>query len=102
MVGIVDQAGELPGFTVAVHRALTEPILLGGAPRAIAIMNGTLAGAVGLGLLAAIHFHPQREALMHKLKLDSDSVVLVISTEGDTDVKHYREVVWEGKHPAAQ
>ena len=50
MVGIVDQAGELPGFTVAVHRALTEPILLGGAPRAIAIMNGTLAGAVGLGL----------------------------------------------------
>jgi hypothetical protein len=37
---------------------------------------------------------------MHKLKLDSDSVVLVISTEGDTDVKHYREVVWEGKHPA--
>ena len=58
-------------------------------------------GAVGLGLLAAIHFHPQREALMHKLKLDSDSVVLVISTEGDTDVKHYREVVWEGKHPVA-
>ncbi|MBP0651324.1 VirB3 family type IV secretion system protein, partial [Mycobacterium tuberculosis] len=26
------------------------PILLGGAPRAIAIMNGTLAGAIGLGL----------------------------------------------------
>ena len=50
MVGILDQAGEVPGFTVAVHRALTEPILLGGAPRAIAIMNGTLAGAVGLGL----------------------------------------------------
>ena len=50
MAGVVDQAGEVPGFTVAVHRALTEPILLGGAPRAIAIMNGTLAGAVGLGL----------------------------------------------------
>lgn len=59
-------------------------------------------GAVGLGLLAAVHFNPQREALMHKLKLDKDSVVLVISTEGDTDVKHYREVVWEGRHPAAQ
>ncbi|WP_412841861.1 hypothetical protein, partial [Aeromonas dhakensis] len=25
--------------------------------------------------------------------------VLVINTEGDTDVAHYREVVWEGKHP---
>ncbi|MEN2990959.1 VirB3 family type IV secretion system protein [Tistrella sp. BH-R2-4] len=45
-----DQGGELLGFSVPVHRALTEPILLGGAPRAIAIMNGTLAGAVGLGL----------------------------------------------------
>ncbi|MFG1352334.1 VirB3 family type IV secretion system protein [Xanthobacter autotrophicus] len=41
---------EVPGFNVPVHRALTEPILLGGAPRAIAIVNGTLAGAVGLGL----------------------------------------------------
>jgi type IV secretion system protein VirB3 len=40
----------VPGFSVPVHRALTEPILLGGAPRSIAILNGTLAGAVGLGL----------------------------------------------------
>ena len=40
----------VPGFAVPVHRALTEPILLGGAPRSVAILNGTLAGAVGLGL----------------------------------------------------
>jgi type IV secretory pathway TrbD component len=40
----------IPGFTVPVHRALTEPILLGGAPRAVAILNGTLAAALGLGL----------------------------------------------------
>ena len=33
-----------------VHRALTEPILLGGAPRAVAIVNGTVAAALGLGL----------------------------------------------------
>ena len=39
----------VPGFAVPVHRALTEPILLGGAPRSVAILNGTLAGAVGLG-----------------------------------------------------
>ena len=38
------------GFSVPVHRALTEPILLGGAPRAVAILNGTLAAALGLGL----------------------------------------------------
>jgi type IV secretion system protein VirB3 len=38
------------GFYAPLHRALTEPILLGGAPRAVAIVNGTLAAAVGLGL----------------------------------------------------
>jgi type IV secretion system protein VirB3 len=40
----------VPGFVVPVHRSLTEPILLGGAPRAVAILNGTLAAALGLGL----------------------------------------------------
>ncbi|MBU6472192.1 MAG: VirB3 family type IV secretion system protein [Alphaproteobacteria bacterium] len=40
----------IDGFEVPLHRALTEPILLGGAPRAIAIVNGTLAAALGLGL----------------------------------------------------
>ncbi|SJZ60736.1 type IV secretion system protein VirB3 [Enhydrobacter aerosaccus] len=43
-------AAEVPGFSVPVHRALTEHILLGGAPRSIAILNGTLAAALGLGL----------------------------------------------------
>ncbi len=42
--------GSVAGFRIPVHRALTEPILLGGAPRAIAILNGTLAAALGLGL----------------------------------------------------
>ncbi|MDX9701251.1 MAG: VirB3 family type IV secretion system protein [Rhodocyclaceae bacterium] len=40
----------IDGFEVPLHRALTEPILLGGAPRTVAIANGTLAAAVGLGL----------------------------------------------------
>ncbi|KRR14188.1 VirB3 family type IV secretion system protein [Bradyrhizobium valentinum] len=42
--------GPVEGFAVPVHRALTEPILLGGAPRAVAIVNGTVAAALGLGL----------------------------------------------------
>jgi type IV secretion system protein VirB3 len=50
MAAAFEQLDTVPGFTVPVHRALSEPILLGGAPRAIAILNGTLAGAVGLGL----------------------------------------------------
>ena len=43
-------AQPIAGFYAPVHRALTDPILLGGAPRAVAIVNGTLAAAVGLGL----------------------------------------------------
>jgi len=38
------------GFDVPLHQALTQPILLAGAPRAIAIANGTIATALGLGL----------------------------------------------------
>jgi len=45
------QASEpIAGFHAPVHRALTEPILLGGAPRAVAIANGTMAAAISLGL----------------------------------------------------
>ena len=40
----------LEGFEAPIHRALVDPILLGGAPRGIAIVNGTLAAALGLGL----------------------------------------------------
>lgn len=57
-------------------------------------------GAVGVGLLCAIAHHPKRHALFQQLSLNQDSVVLCFSTEGDTDTKHYREVVWEGKWAA--
>ena len=38
------------GYQIPLHRSLTEPILLGGAPRMVAIVNGTVAAALGLGL----------------------------------------------------
>ncbi len=47
---VSDPAAAIPGYFVGVHRSLAEPILLGGAPRTLAIANGTLAGAIGLGL----------------------------------------------------
>jgi type IV secretion system protein VirB3 len=40
----------IEGFEVPLHRSLTEPILLAGARRSIAIVNGTIAAALGLGL----------------------------------------------------
>ena len=49
MAQIVSQE-PIQGFEAPVHRALTEPILLAGAPRAVAILNGTVSAAIGLGL----------------------------------------------------
>ena len=46
----MDTPVAVPGFEAPVHRALTEPILRAGVPRALAIVNGTLAAALGLGL----------------------------------------------------
>ena len=43
-------SAHLDGFEAPIHRSLVEPILLGGAPRGVAILNGTLAAALGLGL----------------------------------------------------
>jgi type IV secretion system protein VirB3 len=41
---------DIEGYEVPLHVALTQPILLGGAPRTFAILNGTLALVIGLGL----------------------------------------------------
>lgn len=38
------------GLVIPLHRSLSEPIFLAGAPRAVAILNGTLAAALGIGL----------------------------------------------------
>ena len=40
----------IAGYEAPLHRSLAEPILLGGAPRGLAIVNGTIAAAMGLGL----------------------------------------------------
>ena len=48
MAGFADP--DVLGFFAPVRRALTDPILMGGAPRTVAIANGTLAAAIALGL----------------------------------------------------
>jgi len=40
----------IEGYEVPLYRSLTEPVLLAGAPRAVAVINGTIAAALGLGL----------------------------------------------------
>lgn len=47
---MIGSGQHIEGFEVSIHGSLGSPLLLAGAPRGIAILNGTLAAAVGLGL----------------------------------------------------
>jgi len=59
-------------------------------------------GAVGLGLLATIMqgSDEELEALRNQLGLNADSVVLLFSTEGNTDPQKYVDIVWDGDCPS--
>ncbi len=75
-------------------RVLSSPI--GNDPR---VISGE-SGAVGLGLFTVLSEKKEEYAeLMKALKIDENSRILCISTEGDTDVEGYKNVVWNGAHP---
>ena len=50
MTPFVSTGHHIEGFEAPIHGSLGSAILLGGAPRGLAIVNGTIAAAVGLGL----------------------------------------------------
>ena len=57
-------------------------------------------GAVGLGLFTILSEKKEEYAqLMKALKIDENSRILCISTEGDTDIEGYKNVVWNGAYP---
>jgi len=58
-------------------------------------------GAVTLGVLSHLRTMPQYAGICDELGLNERSRVLLISTEGDTDPQHYRQVVWEGRYTHA-
>lgn len=53
-------------------------------------------GSVCMGLIAALMTKPEYSELKEALGLNADSVILLVSSEGDTDPDRYREIVWEG------
>lgn len=57
-------------------------------------------GAVGTGVVSMIMEREEYKELKEKLKLDENSVVLLISTEGDTDPVKYKDIVWDGDCPS--
>ncbi|NMB09095.1 MAG: diaminopropionate ammonia-lyase [Tissierellia bacterium] len=63
-----------------------------------AIISGE-SGAAPFGAFTEIMEREDLKEFKETIGLDEDSVVLFFSTEGDTDFKHYREVVWDGRYP---
>lgn len=74
-------------------RILASPLIGDGA-----VVSGE-SGAAGFGLAMAALRDSGLAWLKEKLGLNKDSVILCISTEGDTDVANYRRIVWEGAWP---
>ena len=56
-------------------------------------------GAVGLGLLALLMERDDLSEVRELIGFGKDSVVLLISTEGDTDPVGYYDVIYNGKCP---
>ncbi len=54
-------------------------------------------GAVGMGLIAELMTNPEYKDLKEAIGLNEESVILMFSTEGDTDPENYRDIVWNGK-----
>lgn len=75
-----DAVAEL-GMQMLAHPIGTDPRIIAGE-----------SGAVGLGLLAYVMRDNSHEDIRRALKLDHNSRVLVINTEGDTDPESYRRI----------
>ncbi|MBQ9942200.1 MAG: diaminopropionate ammonia-lyase [Christensenellaceae bacterium] len=56
-------------------------------------------GAIGLGLVSLLCSKAACAAQREALGLDEKAVILLFSTEGDTDPENYRRVVEEGTYP---
>lgn len=57
-------------------------------------------GAATMGCVAEIMTNPALKEIKEALKLNEESKVLLISTEGDTDKENYRAIVWDGRNPS--
>jgi len=69
---------------------------LGADPR---VISGE-SGAAGAGLVTEVLQNQSLGELRRMLRLDEQSRVLCISTEGDTDRQNYRRITWDGLHPS--
>jgi len=54
-------------------------------------------GAVTLGLIHSLMTKGKYRDLKNKLSINGNSKILLFSTEGNTDPRHYREIVWQDR-----
>lgn len=55
-------------------------------------------GAASFGAVTEILRNPAYKELKEKLQLDANSRILFFNSEGDTDRKNYRRIVWDGAY----
>ena len=80
------------GIAATGMRVLGNP--MPGDERIVSGESGASAFGAAFELLTCPDCAEERE----QIGLDAGSVILVISTEGDTDRKNYRDIVWSGKY----
>lgn len=82
-----------PDYVTAIGmRILGNPLM--GDPK---VVSGE-SGAVGVGILKLILKDDKLNELAETLKINKNSRILIISTEGDTDPIGYRNIVWDGAY----
>lgn len=80
-----------PDYTAARGmRILAAP--LKGDPQ---VVSGE-SGAVGIGVITLLMEKEEYKDLREEIGLNKDSIILIISTEGDTDPQKYIDIVWDG------
>ncbi len=66
-----------------------------------AIISGE-SGAATMGLVVEMFMKKELKGLKKEIGLNAHSKILCFSTEGDTDQKNYRKIVWDGAYPSIE
>ena len=56
-------------------------------------------GAVPLGALYSLMTEKGDEELRARMGISSSSLIFMVNTEGNTDPKHFRQIIWDGCDP---
>ncbi len=56
-------------------------------------------GAVPLGALYSLMTEKGDEELRARMGINSSSLIFMVNTEGNTDPKHFRQIIWDGCDP---